>query len=187
MRHLYGLAMSVVLAAAIFFGGAWGYLRLLRLPSAPGQLSALPADGGSLLSHQSVIFALAAVVATGLFAGILAIVPRISPLAAGLPGLALTGWTVLYLGSVHRAVELIPLQSRAFGAGFVALGMNGVLGAAGLVLVVPLFVPSRWRRPAHDEAEADAAAEYIPSMDESDHAPTEQVATAPAGPPWSTP
>lgn len=185
MRHLYGMAMAVVLAAAIFFGGAWGYLRLLRLPAVPGQLSALPANGGSLLSKDSVLTAIAAVAATGLLAGILAIVPKISPLAAGLPGLALIAWTGLYLGSVHRAVQLIPLRTHAFGAGFEALGMNGVLGAAGLVLAVPLFVPSRWRSPVVEDEPDSTAPDYMSSLDESNEMPTAQVATAPSGPPWT--
>jgi hypothetical protein len=30
----------------------------------------------------------------------------------------------------------------------VELGTTGILGAAGIVLVLPLFFPSRWRRPA---------------------------------------
>jgi hypothetical protein len=72
----------------------------------------LHAQGGSLLVHNGVLAALAA---TGLAAGILVAVPRISPLAAGLPGLPLIAWTVLYLVSVRRAVELIPLRSNAFG------------------------------------------------------------------------
>ena len=33
----------------------------------------------------------------------------------------------------------------SFGAGWEALLFNGVLGAAGAVMVLPLFVPSRWR------------------------------------------
>lgn len=185
MRHLYGLAMAVVLAAAIFFGGAWGYLRLLRLPPAPGQLSALPANGGSLLSQNNVLTALAAIAATALLAGILAIVPKISPLAAGFPGLLLIGWTALYLGSVHRAVQLIPLRTHAFGAGFEALGINGVLGAAGLVLAIPLFIPSRWRSPIVDTEDDSVADGYIAGLDQSNEMPTEQVAAAPSSPPWA--
>jgi hypothetical protein len=80
-------------------------------------------------------------------------VPRISPLAAGLPGLALIAWTVLYLVGVQRAVRYIPLRTDAFGAGFEAMLFNGVLAAAGFVLVIPLFIPSRWRRALPDEDE----------------------------------
>ena len=72
-------------------------------------------------------------------------VPRISPLAAGLPGLALLAWTGLYLFSVRHAVQYIPLKTRAYGAGFEAMLFDGVLALAGLAMIIPLFVPSRWR------------------------------------------
>jgi hypothetical protein len=147
MRHVIGFVLALVLAAAVFFGGAWGYLRLLRVPVVNGATSTLPAAGGSLLHSNSVLYAFAAVAGTGLLAGLLVAVPRISPLAAGLPGLALIAWTVLYLAGVQRAVRYIPLRTDAFGAGFEAMLFNGVLAAAGFVLVIPLFIPSRWRRP----------------------------------------
>lgn len=145
MRHVIGFALAVALAAAVFFGGAWGYLRLLRVPVVNGAAAMLPAGGGSLLHSTNVLYAIAAVAGTGLLAGLLAAAPRISPLAAGLPGLAFIAWTVLYLMSVRHAVQYIPLKTDAFGAGFEAMLFNGVLAAAGFVLIVPLFIPSRWR------------------------------------------
>jgi hypothetical protein len=39
--------------------------------------------------------------------------------------------------------------------GFAGLGTTGILGAAGLVLVLPLFFPSRWRRPAGADAHGE--------------------------------
>ena len=36
MRHVIGFALAVALAAAIFFGAAWGYLRLLKIPVVNG-------------------------------------------------------------------------------------------------------------------------------------------------------
>ena len=146
MRHLIGLALALVLAAGVYFAAAWGYLRLLRVPVVNGAAATLPAGGGSLLHDKNVLLAFAAVAGTALFAGVCIAVPRISPLAAGLPGLALLAWTVLYGVNVHRAVHYIPLKNDAFGTGFEAMLFNGVLAAAGLVMIVPLFIPSRWRR-----------------------------------------
>jgi hypothetical protein len=42
---------------------------------------------------------------------------------------------------------------------------NGILGAAGLAMIIPMFVPSRWRT-SNDEAgsEATAADDYISSL-----------------------
>jgi hypothetical protein len=148
VRHLLGTALAVALTAVMFFAGAWGYLRLLKLPAAPGPAAALPAGGGSLLGDTSLLLALAALVATAVLAGLLATLRRISPLATGLPGLVLLAWTALYLVNVRQAVQLIPLRGQAFGAGWEALLFNGILGAAGAVLVFPLFIPSRWRATA---------------------------------------
>lgn len=142
MRHVIGIGLAVAMILTMFFAGGWGYLRLRLAAPATG----LPAHGGSLLSAHGLLAALAALAAAGLAAGILVAAPRISPLAAGLPGLVLIGWTALYLVSVHRAVDLIPLRSYSFGTGWEGMLFNGILGGAGLALIVPLFVPSRWRR-----------------------------------------
>jgi hypothetical protein len=135
----------------MFFAGAWGYHELLSSSVVAGQSSALPAGGGSLLSNSSALLALAAVVATGLLAGVLVIVRRLSPLAVGLPGLLLLAWTGLYLVSVRRAVDLIPLRTQAFGAGWQALLCNGLLSAAGVIMVLPMCIPARWRAPRHGD------------------------------------
>ena len=161
MRHLIGILLAVVMAAVLFFAGAWGYLRLTTLTT---PLSRLPAGGGSLLSDHHMLFGLAAVAGTGLLAGILIAAPRISPLAAGLPGLALLGLTVLYLVSVRHAVQLIPLKSHPYGAGFEAMLVHGILGAAGLAMIIPMFVPSRWRARREPEPEVIGDTEYIPGF-----------------------
>jgi hypothetical protein len=152
------------MTAVMFFAGAWGYLQLLRLPVPPGQANALPAGGGSLLSSSTTaLLALAAVLVTAVLAGVLAAVPWFSPLASGLPGVLLLAWTTVYLVSVRRAVEFIPLRSHSFGAGWEALLFNGILGAVGAVMVFPLFIPSRWRRPGRTEPDAfaDAVDDYL--------------------------
>jgi hypothetical protein len=157
VRHLYGTALAVIMAAAMFLAGGWGYLRLLKLPVPQGQAAALPAGGGSLLSDSSMLLALAALAGTAVLGGLLIVNRRISPLAAGLPGLLLLAWTGLYLVSVKHAVTLIPLRSHAFGAGWEALLFNGVLGAAGAVLVMPMLIPSRWHADQRSRAAAAAA------------------------------
>jgi hypothetical protein len=169
VRHLYGTALAVVLTAVMFFAGAWGYHELLNSSGMPGPSSPLPAGGGSLLSNSSALLALAAVVATGLLAGLFVIVRRLSPLAVGLPGLLLLAWTGLYLVSVRRAVDLIPLRTQAFGAGWQALLCNGLLSAVGVVMVLPMCVPSRWRAHRHvDDVERSSSSvkddEYLAAV-----------------------
>jgi hypothetical protein len=157
MRHLYGVALAVLLAAAVFFGAAWGYMVFNRAIEASAALNSgrppadgggLPATGGSLFPDAHLMVSGAALLAVGLAAGLLMMMPRVSPLAAGLPGLVLVAWTALYVSDVGEAVRLIPLKSRDFGAGFEALLFAGLLGAAGLAMIVPLFISSRWRRPS---------------------------------------
>jgi hypothetical protein len=161
MRHRIGMVLAVVMAGTLFFSGGWGYQRLLRLPAPGGQLPQLSAGGGSLIHDHSVLIALAAIAGTGLLAGILIAVPRISPLAAGLPGLLVLSWTGLYLISVRRATGLIPLKSGPFGAGFEAMLLNGILGAAGIAMIIPLLVPSRWRARKTSQNEAVGADEFL--------------------------
>ena len=144
MRHLMGVVLAAVMAAVVFFAASWGYLKLLIGPAGPGGRG-LPAGGGSLLHNHAVLEGFGALLGAGLVAGLLIAVPRISPLAAGLPGLALLAWTGLYLFNVGRAVQYIPLKSRPYGAGFEVMLFDGVLALAGLAMVIPLFVPSRWR------------------------------------------
>ncbi len=153
MRHLIGVLLAIVMAAAVFFAASWGYLKLLSGPAQASRLGAA-ANGGSLLHHQTVIEGFAALLAVGLLAGILIAVPWISPLASGLAGLVLLAWTGLYLDSVRRAVRYIPLKTQVYGAGFEALLFDGVLALAGLAMIIPLFVPSRWRRRRRVVADA---------------------------------
>jgi hypothetical protein len=158
------------MTVVMFFAGAWGYLQLLRLPVPPGQANALPAGGGSLLSNSTALLALAALLVTAVLAGVLAVVPWFSPLATGLPGVLLLAWTALYLVSVRRAVEFIPLRSHSFGAGWEGLLFNGILGAVGAVMVFPMFIPSRWRghRPAESDAFNSDVDDYLTAVTTDD-------------------
>jgi hypothetical protein len=189
MRHLTGIAAAIVMTAALFCAATWGYVRFLA------QSSGLTASG-SLLSDHHALLALGALAGTGLLAGILIAAPRISPLAAGLPGLLLLGLSVLYLVSIRRADELIPLRSHVFGAGFQTLLARGLLAAAGLAMIVPLFVPSRWR----SRRSAELADEFgppgdedgelvgvVPGMQQAAAGPADPAATVTAGVPLARP
>ena len=186
MRHLIGFGLALVLTAAVFFGGSWGYLRLLRIPVVNGAAATLPAGGGSLLHDKNVLLAFAAIAAVALLAGLFVAVPRISPLAAGLPGLALVAWTVLYAVSVHQAVRYIPLKNDAFGDGFEAMLFNGILAAAGMAMIVPLCIPSRWRSRVlpPDTGPDTAQAKPATGLLSSDWAETGPIPQLPNGPPW---
>ena len=177
MRHLVGVVLAIVMAAAVFFAASWGFLRL-GLGSA--SLGTLPGGGGSLFSDRNLLEGFGAVLGAGLLAGIMMAVPWISPLASGLPGLALLGWTGLYLASVRRAVQYIPLKTHSYGMGFEAMLFDGVLALAGLAMIIPLFIPSRWRRRSVAAAQAPepyAQEPYLdPSVTSPDLAATQTIA-----------
>jgi len=134
MRHLIGLILALALAVAVFLAGGWGAEHF-----------------AAVAAHRTGVIGLAAMAGTGLFLGILLAVPAISPLATGLPGLVLLGWTALLALSPHRALAWIPLNGYAFGAGFRVLLLNGTLALLGAAMIVPLFLPSRWRGAASDD------------------------------------
>ena len=140
MRHLIGLLLAIALAAALFLAGGWG----------AEHFAAVAAHRTGLPSRTGVI-GLAAMAGTGLFLGILLAVPAISPLATGLPGLVLLGWTALLALSPHRALAWIPLQGHAFGAGFRVLLLTGTLALLGAAMIIPMFLPSRWRTGYYDD------------------------------------
>jgi hypothetical protein len=148
MRHVVGVVLAVVTAAALFAGAGW----------AVAKVTSLHQRGLSLTSAHGLI-ALAALVVVGLLVGVLLAVPAVSPLAAGLPGIVLLGWTALEAVSARRAARLIPLPGHSFAAGFETMLTSGILALAGALMIVPLFVPSRWRRGYPDDEYADEPSE----------------------------
>jgi glycosyltransferase involved in cell wall biosynthesis len=141
MRHTLGLILALALAAALFFGAGWG---VTHMPAFAGHSVGLPSRTG--------LTALATLAGTGLLAGILVAAPLVSPLATGLPGLAVLAWTAMLAVSYHRAVGWVPMQGHSFSAGFRMMLTSGFLALAGMVLIIPLFMPARWHRlPAGDE------------------------------------
>ncbi len=86
------------------------------------------------MSNSVVTGGLAAMASVALLIGLALVIRWVSPLATGLPGLLLLGWTALYVVSPARAVDYIPLKGHSFGLGFAGLGTTGILGAAGVIL-----------------------------------------------------
>ena len=139
-RHLVGLLLALGTLAMLYFGTAWAVGRIVVLR---GGVTAL-GTGQALTSTRGLI-AVGVLLATGLGIGILAIAPAISPLATGLPGLFLLGWSALVVEHSKYAVRYLPLHGSHFTTGLTYLLFNGVLGLLGAMLVIPLVVPSRWR------------------------------------------
>jgi len=147
MRHLIGFLLALILGAALFLGAGWGFAHL----------TAIAAHGLSLTSRTGLM-ALAVLAGTGLLVGLALAVPAISPLTAGLPGLGLLAWSGLLVARAHQALSWVPLQSHSSGTGFRALLVSGVLALLGAAMIVPLFIPSRWRgahRPDAGEEDSE--------------------------------
>jgi hypothetical protein len=139
------------MSAAVFFGAGWSAARIL----------AAHAAGTSLISMSGALV-LAAVLGTGLLLGILVAVQAISPLGAGLPGLILLGWSAVDVVSAHRALQFIPLSGLDAASGFRTMLTGGMLALLGAVMIVPVFVPSRWRgREQADEFATPAGAQLV--------------------------
>ena len=139
MRHVLGFFLALAASAALFFGGGWGFARFHHVFAAHGLRDA------TAWTNMHNVFPLAALLATGLFIGILASVRRVSALATGLPGLALIGWSALVILRGKTALNYIPMAGGHYGWGFGAMLSSGALMLVGAALIIPLFMPSRWR------------------------------------------
>jgi hypothetical protein len=51
----------------------------------------------------------------------------------------------------RRALRLAPMHGTAYAAGFTTMLVSGILVLIGAVMLVPLFVPSRWRGQVYDD------------------------------------
>ena len=149
-RHFGGILLALVLLAMLFFGTAWGVGRLVVLR---GSVTALGTENA--LTSSRGLMAVGVVLATGLVIGILLVVPAVSPFATGLPGLILLGWSALVVIHSKYAVRYLPWPGSHFGTGLTYLLFNGVLGLLGAVMIIPLIVPSRWRRRKYEYVDED--------------------------------
>jgi hypothetical protein len=135
MRHVTGVFLGAGIALFALLGAGWAIWRVASLRAA--HLALASPRGGE---------AVAVLALTGIAIGLLVAVPAISPLAAGLPGLGLLAWSAWMIVSQRQADLFIPLQGSVVETGFRTLLNNGVIALFGAMMIMPLFVPSRWRR-----------------------------------------
>ena len=157
MRHITGLVLALLLSAALFFGAGWGISKFSAMQAGHGT-RALSA-WASL--HNAL--PLAALIGTGLLIGILLAVRPVSALATGLPGLALLGWSALVLVRGSQALGYLPMSGSHFAAGFATLSSSGALAVAGSAMIIPLFMPTRWRGSGEEVLQLDE--EYATSSE----------------------
>src|SRR5690348_11608489 len=77
----------------------------------------------------------------------------------GVARLAAIGYTAWWVWNPRQAIGHIPLRSSTEAAGFAVILTAGLLGAIGLIAVLTLFIPSRWRSyaPVAYEEEEDGS------------------------------
>ncbi|WP_440104798.1 hypothetical protein [Streptosporangium sp. H16] len=138
MRHVVGVLVGLVVAAVLLFGAGWA------VQEAGASLVPLPAESGS-----KTWIALGVMAGIGLLVG-LVVAGRVSPLATFVPSMVLLAWTVVYALDVRRAMGLVPddptfhevlLQA---GRGMGLLLTTGVYALLGILLFLPVLMPSRW-------------------------------------------
>jgi hypothetical protein len=139
MRHLIGFVLALVMSAALFFGAGLGVWKFASLHTASTSAAL------HTLASQSAYGPIAALIGTAVLLGILLVAPRVSPLGTGLPGLVLLGWSALTLLNWNHALTYVPMTGSHYAAGFTAMLTSGVLALLGAAMIIPLFVPSRWR------------------------------------------
>jgi len=152
MRHLVGLILALAMLAAVFFGAGWSIARIVAAHAA-----------GTSLTNTSGELTLAALLGVGLLLGILVAAPLLSPLGAGLPGLVLLAWSGVHVVNAHLALRVIPLSGMSAASGFKTMLTGGTLALVGAVMIVPMFVPSRWRsrEPVDEFAPSPATPELV--------------------------
>jgi hypothetical protein len=139
MRHVIGFFLALGVSAALFFGAGWGSSKFSDLQSGQGLRTPT-----AWTSPHNVI-PLAALVGAALLLGILLVVRWVSALATGLPGLALIGWSALVLLHGSHALTYVPLSGSRYATGFSAMLSSGFLLVLGIAMIIPIFMPSRWR------------------------------------------
>jgi len=149
MRHITGFFLALGMLAALFFGGGWGIARFTALAAGQGLRST------NAMTDLHNVLPLAALLGAGLLLGILLAVRRISALAAGLPGLVLLGWSAYLLTRGQHALRWVPMPGSHYAAGFTAMLSSGALALLGAGMIIPLFMPSRWRSGTSEVEEYD--------------------------------
>jgi hypothetical protein len=155
MRHITGFVLALILSAALFFGAGWGISKFSAMQAGHGTRAI------SAWANLHNALPLAALIGTGLLIGILLAARPVSALATGLPGIALLGWSALELVRGSQALTYVPLSGSHYAAGFTALLSSGAFALAGTAMIIPLFMPSRWR--GRDEEVEELEDEYATS------------------------
>jgi hypothetical protein len=147
MRHVLGFVLGVILAPALAYGAGWGFTRAA---------AALDPVGRTITDRTELYGAFALMAAVGLVLGVVIVARWVSPLATLIPALAMIGWTVYFVLAPKQALDLpgkVP-PAGELDTALQALLVSGMFALIGFALLVPMWVPRRWRgRERADDVE----------------------------------
>jgi hypothetical protein len=134
VRHVIGLILGILLAPAILLGLGWSSGQVSR---AYAQYAFSLSDPTRFLLPLVTLLACAVVYA-------LLVATRMSPIASFLVGLPFLALGVL--AAIPYALSAVTTPWPAVTTGLLTLSVSGTALIIGLVGVIPILVPSQWRR-----------------------------------------
>ncbi|PSK98924.1 hypothetical protein CLV63_104148 [Murinocardiopsis flavida] len=154
MRHVVGFIVGMMLAPIVLIGLGWAYPRLAAIAARDGA-TFVSATGLSAVGVLSVLAVLL---------GLSAAAPRLTPLLPGIAGLSLVGVTAAHVMRPELIGRLPAVPGMDGAQTLLALGVFLPLSVA---LIVPMFLPARWRRyqAAHSTDEVE---EYFDGLYDSE-------------------
>jgi hypothetical protein len=150
MRHFFGFLVGMVVAVGLLIGSGWAAQDVVRGVS----------ENLEPASDPRMLIALGVMAVLGVILGLL-LAMRTSPLATFVPAMALLAWTVVYVLDASSATSIAPTgaavqQELALaGKGMITLLSTGVYGLLGVVMFIPVLMPSRWAASSRDEEEKE--------------------------------
>ncbi|QVQ52576.1 hypothetical protein J4H86_01680 [Spiractinospora alimapuensis] len=158
MRHVFGFVLGLVMVPAVVVVPGWALPRLVYIAG----------FGGDFISVTGLLTVIPLVV-LAVLVGVCLAVRRVSALACVIPAIALCGLTGSYVLAPELAVGALP--TTEWGEGVTQLLMLGAYLPLGVMLMLPLFMPSRWRHPVDEEEGFDDLAEEL-AEDHDEDIPT---------------
>ncbi|MFI0449848.1 hypothetical protein [Actinomadura sp. 6N118] len=144
VRHAFGFLLGVLLAPALVYGSAWGYVQA-------GQ--SFDGTGQQITDSTRMYGAFALLAAVGLIVGVIIVARWASPLVSLVPALTLIGFSVYFLIDPGRVLDLpdkVP-PGGELDSGLRMLLGTGVYAMMGFALMAPTWAPRRWSGRRSDD------------------------------------
>ncbi|MEU5882579.1 hypothetical protein [Spirillospora sp. NPDC047279] len=144
MRHAFGFLLGILLAPALVYGAAWGFVQAGQSFDGVGQ---------EITDDTRIYGAFALLAAVGLVMGVIIVARWASPLVSLVPALALIGFSVYFLVDPGAVLDLpgkVP-PAGDLDSGLRLLLGSGVYAMMGFALLAPTWAPRRWSGRRDDD------------------------------------